>query len=203
MKLKALALGAVCVSALSICSLSNAVLGLSAPYLRIQGGLNFVQKGQSTLGGQSNDINYKHGFDGAASIGFDKDRLSYEAQYVYARNDIKSPGDNEYTRLSGGLANIIYHYKGASEHLIPYIGLGIGMANLRINQFDSKNVFAYQGMLGVNCNFNTHFSTGLAYRFLGTSNYYKVRSKLNPSLAYSNFHHYYSHSLDLSMAYHF
>lgn len=103
---------------------------------------------------------------------------------------IPSPGIgfNGDTDVYAGMANVYYDFDSMDGNLLPlnpYVGVGIGYAHVRNKATltvtlpgvtvvapvatTNDNVFAYQGIAGLNYNFDNTTSMQFDYRYFGTS----------------------------------
>ncbi len=130
------------------------------------------------------------------AIGYRSGPMRYEGEFLYQHAAIRSINDlnggtlvlkdfdlHGITQVSAGLANIYYDFNqisSASFPFNPYLGLGVGYANV-YNRIDTSffnndfahthnsGTFAYQGIAGLNYNFDRSISMQLDYRYFGTT----------------------------------
>ncbi len=130
-----------------------------------------------------------------AALGYRSGPIRYEGEFLYQHAAIRSInaldggtlvlkdfGLSGITQVSTGLANIYYDFNqiSASTPLNPYLGLGVGYANV-YNRLDTSffdgdfahthnsGAFAYQGIAGLNYNFDRTISMQLDYRYFATT----------------------------------
>lgn len=184
MKLKHIVIAMAAASIMTLTSLSMAADG---PYVRVLGGLGFVNKWNLNFTGANTNIKFKTGYDFAGNVGYNSGPLSYEVElgYVHAKaknvNQANTDLSNESGRsaLTVGMANVIYNFQDMNPNVIPYVGVGIGFGRLS-QSIDATGMttatvsgtkFAYQGILGVNYKLNMNWKVGVDYRYLATSKF--------------------------------
>lgn len=156
-------------------------------YIGLSGSLTFLDDADISNGGE---LSYDAGWGGAAAIGyrpatdiiFLRD-TRYELEIAYRQNDIDE-FTNGATRLTGNgeykstsyMANMYYDFRN-STGFTPYIGGGLGLAQVRVDDFatlipgdDEDTVFAYQGMVGVSYapSSTPNIEWNLGYRYFAT-----------------------------------
>lgn len=151
------------------------------------GGLNFGYSILSdsdlttTLSGVSFPSEIK--FDSALAFGgvighdFGQQRFELEVGYKSFDEDegcfpvtgcFKVTGDNSVNIMAFMFNG--YHDFETGSMFEPYIGAGIGVANVKIDEVlvnESANVFAYQAKLGLNANVSRNFIINLEYKYFG------------------------------------
>jgi len=175
----------------------------AGPYFRLGVGPSFFQNGQITQFGTpvSSPVKYRTGLaaEGAFGWAFDKYvATDFEVGYVGAKID-NVPGynsDNSYIYNVPFLANVVLSYPIPHTIMVPYIGAGVGGADV---VFDSDRfspvsnpgnyvtgrendvVFAWQAFAGLRFRLAQNLSLGVGYKFLATQ---------DPSFTYppDNFH---------------
>jgi len=175
----------------------------AGPYFRMGVGPSFFQNGQLTqFGGPvSSPVKYRTGLaaEGAFGYAFNKYvATDFEVGYVGAKIDNVSGynSDNAYIYNVPFLANVVLSCPIPRTILVPYIGAGVGGADVI---FDSDSfspvsnpgnyvtgrendvVFAWQAFAGLRFRLAQNLSLGVGYKFLATQ---------DPSFTYppDNFH---------------
>ncbi len=171
--------------------LSTAVISLSAVstvaiaddegfYAGANIGFNFQQDQNST--GNPNrdlDLDFDNGGFYAGQIGYKfkenhigRIRTEFELSYrendvddiVFNNNSVVGGGDQD---VLAGLANVYYDFTSVHNKLTPFVGAGIGFANIDSNVSynngnatlnDDDNVFAYQAIIGADYKINDQLS---------------------------------------------
>ena len=182
MALKKYILAATVIAALGFASASFAAYSMpSAPptvepyhnwYIGTFGGITFTP--DTTLAGLKTQ--YDTSWDIGGKIGYRQAPLRYEIEYIYQKTDIRnfiSPAAlrtsaNGSVQVSAGMANILYDFAGGYQ-LIPYIGVGIGYANVKHAGRSSDDTFGMQAMAGLTTHASENMDIGLGYRYFVTS----------------------------------
>lgn len=151
-----------------------------------------VQLGATLLDDSSNDYNniafsfdseYDPGFNVGTTGGIDFGMARVEAELTYRQNDVDTlqtggisySGDGDISALSL-MANGFFDIDTNSP-VTPYIGAGIGFANVSMNDVtadgaavadDDDTVFAYQFGLGVAFDLNNLLALDVGYRYFAT-----------------------------------
>jgi len=159
----------------------------AGPYFRMGVGPAFFQNGQLTEFGTpvSSPVKYRTGLaaDGAIGYAFNKYvATDFEVGYVGAKID-SVPGyfsNNSYVYNVPFLANVTLSYPIPRTMVVPYIGVGVGGADVI---FDGDNfgnntdtvvgrendvVFAWQAFAGLRFQLARNLSLGVGYKFLAT-----------------------------------
>ena len=160
----------------------------AGPYFRIGAGPSFFENGQITqFGGPvSSPVKYRTGLaaEGAFGYAFNKYvATDFELGYVGAKID-NVPGynaDNAYIYNVPFLANVTLSYPIPHTIVVPYIGVGVGGADVI---FDSDNfsdggdtvvgrendvVFAWQAFAGLSFRLAQNLSLGVGYQYFATA----------------------------------
>jgi len=160
----------------------------AGPYFRIGAGPAFFENGQITQFGPpvSSPVKYRTGLaaDGAIGYAFNKYvATDFELGYVGAKID-NVPGfssDNSYIYNVPFLANLTLSYPIPHTLVVPYIGAGIGGADVI---FDTDNfsdgadyvvgrendvVFAWQAYAGLRFRLARDLSLGIGYKYFATA----------------------------------
>jgi opacity protein-like surface antigen len=183
MKKKTLTI-ACCAALLSISSVAYSAAG---PYVSGNVGLAIANDSDVTLvPGITVDVESDSGLALGAAAGYAFEfNTRVEAEIVYQKNDLDEinifgldldlSGDTSSTAL---LFNGYYDFNNASA-FTPFIGAGIGVANVEVNDFnilglgglpdDDDTVFAYQVGAGVAYAINENIDIDVKYRYFATS----------------------------------
>ncbi len=204
MKLKTTLLAAA--SLMAFAPAAHAYEGL---YGAIGAGLSYMSDDRDINNNNSNGsgpfafdsgVNYDPGIGVYAAVGYDyAGPFRSEVEFSYRSNDIESlladgggftgipegsiSGDS---RSLGILFNLLYDFEGMSETVTPYIGAGLGMANidhsitgstspalptdpLSIAYGSSEWQLAYQGIAGVAIELAEGLALDLSYRYFSTN----------------------------------
>lgn len=186
---------------LSCCSLALSATTVSATGVYVSGQLGFsllptLTDEYTWVGGSWTDnLSTDTGLALGGAIGYAFDSFRAEAEAGFQQNDLDTSdwaaNDVTWGSASGSdsfidgdisstsfFANGYYDIKNSSA-FTPFIGAGIGYANVEINDYQTDiddtpfsiddSAFAYQFMLGASYAFNKNFSLDLSYRYVGTS----------------------------------
>lgn len=154
-------------------------------YARVEGGWHNVDDNNfnTTVGRVDNKFD-DDGYIAGAAIGTRMGPWRGEIEALYAENGVKNNTVNGVgainpdgkSQLTAGMVNGYYDFGKA--RFKPYVGGGVGYANLKMNNVrgggvtladDDDNVFAYQGMAGVSYELNPCWSINGEYRYVGTN----------------------------------
>ena len=172
----------ICVVGLAMALLVGGVASTvsAAPYVSANFGL--VSMNDSTLsepGGLSSELSTDPGFGFMAAVGNNFDGLRGEVEIAYRTNDMDEfsfggfsdsvNGDITSIALMGNLLADL----PLSERVRPFLGAGIGLANVEANSGDlgdaDDTIFAYQAIAGLGFPL-THVTTlDLQYRYFATT----------------------------------
>jgi len=129
----------------------------------------------SGVGTAKVDSDLGYGLTGAVGYSYNSN-ARVEAELGYKNHDdvtasaggVTSTGEYE---IWSAMLNGYYDFdQGADVNWTPYVGAGIGMAQLDDGNFDDE-AFAYQLMLGVNYNTSQTSQWFLGYRYFGTDDF--------------------------------
>ena len=121
------------------------------------------------------------------ALGYDFGAFRAEGEIAYRANDFDDASSGGLTFPAEGdtsaisfMANGYYDFHSANSPLVPYIGVGLGFANVDTDFSvpflsplklvdDSATVFAYQFMAGLGYNINPTTTLTFDYRYFATS----------------------------------
>jgi len=137
----------------------------AAPY--VSGNFGLVAVSDSTLSGNnSGELSFDQGFGFIAAIGNNFEGLRGEAEVAYRTNDMESPASGDMSSLAF-MGNLLVDLP-LSESVRPFLGAGIGLANIDVDGDEDDTVFAYQAIAGLGFPL-THVTTlDLQYRYFAT-----------------------------------
>jgi opacity protein-like surface antigen len=183
MKRKVFGLLATLLASACLVSVSFAA---NVPYLGVQVGGTWVDDADlSDQTGSFGEAEFDTGFNVGVTGGVDCGPGRYELELTYRQNDfdqISDPGfgslpvDGDISALAF-MANAFWDIATGSP-VTPYLGGGIGVANVSINDLgafgvpfadDDDTVFAYQVGAGVALELNPNMALDLGYRYFATS----------------------------------
>jgi opacity protein-like surface antigen len=134
------------------------------------------------------EVEFDNGFNVGGAFGYDYGLARLEIELAHRENDVDTinnvngafKGDGDFSATSLML-NGYWDFETGSP-VVPYLGGGIGFANVSannvkvfdvngVNSFvdDDDNVFAYQLAAGIAFDINPALTLDLGYRFFGTS----------------------------------
>lgn len=165
----------ICVAGLAMALMLGGVASSvsAAPYVSGSFGLVSVQDSTFSGPGGSTEVSTDPGFGFLAAIGNNFDGLRAEAEMAYRTNDqdaSSSPLNDEITSLAL-MGNLLVDLP-ISESVRPFLGAGIGLANIDSDISGASNaddtVFAYQVIAGVGFPL-THITTlDFQYRYFAS-----------------------------------
>lgn len=177
-------------AALLATGITSAATPVDGWYTSVFGGYAYIPSNvsNSTLGYFINNVSFNKAYNMGGRIGYKSNPLRYEGEYTFLHANarflhINSVGQNGVTGYSSAnviMANIYYDTPEMLPDIAPFLGVGIGYANIQdrlesqgpfgITYFTaSNNSFAYQGTLGLTYNFAENYAVNLAYRYIATS----------------------------------
>jgi opacity protein-like surface antigen len=144
------------------------------------------------------EIEFDNGFNVGAAFGYDYGLARLEVELAYRENDVDRVNSEGFAFRADGdfsatsvMLNGYWDFETGSP-VVPYIGGGIGFANVSANNIkvfdvdgvesfvdDDDSVFAYQLAAGIAFDLNPALTLDLGYRFFGTST---VELDANPLL---------------------
>lgn len=132
---------------------------------------------------------YSTGFHGLAAVGYTMGDMAAEIQSGYIHANVNTMKLDGTERANSGQLDVIpvmfngyYHFTSLSDMLVPYIGAGVGYANVRSkfknvndstntgNNEASKGTLGYQAMVGLGYHLTDNAALNFEYRYFGTSN---------------------------------
>jgi opacity protein-like surface antigen len=147
-------------------------------YLKVDGGINYIQDTSLTIGGYGGEMSLDAGFRLMASGGYYVNRwLAVELEGGYFESNIGTvtlrdmtahPDKTDYSGVPI-LANVLLRYENSSS-FVPFIGLGAGgiRSTLRISgQTDDQFVYGLQAQVGVIYKIDDEAWLEIGYRLLG------------------------------------
>ena len=148
------------------------------------------------------DANYQAGFDAGGNIGYKSNPIRYEGELTYINanidhfrvNQLRQIAPRGYTSSILAMANIYYDFPSVLPSVEPYLGIGLGYAEVRAEldssgpqgptRFSGKNsVFAYQATGGLTYNFAENFALTLGYRYVATEDVHDLGKVFQAHLA--------------------
>jgi outer membrane protein OmpA-like peptidoglycan-associated protein len=159
------------------------------PYAGIAGGGNFLNDVSPHGGGADVKSQFSNSYVGLGTIGWNfGDGLRAEVEGGYRRNDVAGvrnagPGAATgalgiYTVMVNGLYDFDLGRFGVPTYgLVPHLGVGVGWAGARFDHAGPYNgnllsghddLFAYQGIAGVDYKIAPQVKVSLDYKYLGT-----------------------------------
>lgn len=146
--------------------LSVASSALAAPY--VSGAFGMVSVNDADVSGNpSGEQSFDPGFGFIAAVGNEFDGLRGEFEMAYRNNDLDNPGNGDISSLAV-MGNLLVDL-ALSESVRPFLGAGIGLANVDLDGDEDDTVFAYQAIAGLGFPL-THVTTlDLQYRYFATA----------------------------------
>lgn len=159
-------------------------LGGGAFYLKGFGGWTFPDddtfqfNDRGTGASASSGLNYDTGYTLGVAGGFDlTPNVAVELEYAYRNTDadLKGTSDKGTTESNAWMVNALYNFTsfGANGEWRPYVGAGLGVADLSVEKldlsgdFDSDYNFAYQLIGGIAYDVNPNWSLSGELRYFG------------------------------------
>ncbi len=165
--------------------LASTALAAGNPYFGVMVGATWVEDAENDYGGGATfDTEFDTGYNVGAAVGYDFGMGRLEGEIAYRQNDfdkvdvlgIDLGADGDTSALSF-MVNAYWDIETGSP-VTPYLGGGIGMANVSINDFqvdffgdvadDDDTVFAYQLAAGVGFEVAPSLVLDLGYRYFAT-----------------------------------
>jgi opacity protein-like surface antigen len=157
----------------------------AGPYVGIEGGVVFLSDSTLSGPGGSLDLEYKTGFGAGLVGGFDFGTYRLEGEFAYRTNDhdqvsafgLSAPADGDTSSIAL-MVNGYYDFRMVSPTIVPYVGVGIGGAQVSAKLGDpgfpsiiddDDMVFAYQFMAGVGFAVNKQVTIDLGYKYFATA----------------------------------
>lgn len=157
------------------------------------GGIAFtpgnVSTTDPTTGAILNNVDHDTGWNAGAMLGYKTGDFRIEGEFVYMNSDvdhfnaagIRQTGVSGDTEVYAGMANAYYDLNQFSDMFTPYLGVGVGYADVDtslrstgpapgpISFRRSNGEFAYQGIVGFSVGFDEGFAAFVDYRYFGTT----------------------------------
>ncbi|HXV19728.1 MAG TPA: outer membrane beta-barrel protein [Desulfuromonadales bacterium] len=175
----------------SVASAAGAPYPPMHPYFSIHVGGTWLQDANVDFDDPAlfdDEIEFDNGYNVGGAFGYDYGLARLEIELAHRENDVdkiqvdlldfKGDGDFSATSL---MLNGYWDFETGSP-VVPYIGGGLGFANVSANNVkffdelgavryvdDDDNVFAYQLAAGIAFDLNPALTLDLGYRFFGTS----------------------------------
>jgi len=190
--------------------------GADGWYLRAEGGWNHLDNSTVTATGTAGTASttFHEGFIVGGAVGYHFNPFRVEGEFDYRSNNLKSvtapfAGTTGNANAVTGLVNGYYDIPWQPvPGLVPYVGLGVGLADIGLNAKTSGGapavgdhdvVFAVQPSIGLRYVTSPSTSFGLEYRFLnGFSPSFRTQGGGTASTG-----DYQSHSVLISFTYQF
>jgi len=172
----------LCILAVSIFAVPAFAAG---PYLGVEGGLTFLSDSTLSGPGGSAELKYDTGFGAGVVGGFDFGTFRLEGEFAYRTNDhdeisgfgLTGPADGD-TSSMALMVNAYYDFRMVSPTIVPYIGVGVGGAQVSTKLEDPGGpaviddddmVFAYQIAAGIGFAVNKQVTIDLGYKYFATA----------------------------------
>lgn len=155
-------------------------------YVKGAGAVNVMRDHDfNTASGQiDTDMDTGYGISGA--VGYDYGQVRAEVEMAYRQNDVSShtlAGTGALANPGGDVSSLAVMVNGyydfdTQSPLTPYVGAGIGVANVDFQDYASgatnamsgdDTTFAYQAIAGLEYEFVDHLSALVEYRYFATS----------------------------------
>ncbi len=171
--------------AMALMMAGNAVAADGKPYAGIAAGVAILDDSTLSDNSGSVELSYNTGYVVSGVVGYEFGnglRLEGELNYRQADTDKASAGGasasiNSDVWSIGMMANAYYDFKNSSS-ITPYIGGGIGFANVNVGdgsiggvqvwEEDDDTVFAYQLAVGTGFDVTKQLTVDLGYRYYAT-----------------------------------
>lgn len=167
----------ICVVGLAMALMLGGVVSsaTAAPY--VSGAFGMVSMSDSDISapGFSAELSFDPGFGFIAAVGNEFDGLRGEIEMAYRTNDVDKFSSGGFSESVNGdisslavMGNLLVDLP-LSESIRPFLGAGIGLANVDLDGDDDDTVFAYQAIAGLGFPL-THVTTlDLQYRYFATA----------------------------------
>ncbi len=143
-------------------------------YVELDFGAMIVEDADATINGVDNEgqFNFKTGYDGGATIGYDFGGFRLETEASYRESSVDSYTDSAGYASNLGDANALSFMVnglldfGPDDGLQGYVGGGAGVARVSYDLVDDSDTgFAWQVIAGLRAPLSKHVDIGLKYRF--------------------------------------
>jgi opacity protein-like surface antigen len=171
----------------SVASAAGAPYYPMQPYFSVHVGGTWLQDADVVYDNPiffDDELEFDSGFNVGAAFGYDYGLTRLEIELAHRQNDVDSINSGGFAFKADGdfsatsvMLNGYWDFETGST-VVPYIGGGIGFANVSANNVrsfgvefvdDDDNVFAYQLAAGIAFALNPALTLDLGYRFFGTS----------------------------------
>jgi opacity protein-like surface antigen len=166
----------MCVVGLAMLVLLGGVVSsaIAAPYASGSFGMVSLNDSTFSAGGGSAEVSFDTGFGFMAAIGNNFEGLRGEVELSYRTNDADKISAGGFSESVSGdfsstavMGNLLVDLP-LSESVRPFLGAGIGLANVDADGDEDDTVFAYQAIVGAGFPL-THVTTlDLQYRYFAT-----------------------------------
>jgi OOP family OmpA-OmpF porin len=140
-------------------------------YLGATGGAEWLLGSATLPNGQT--VTTSTGWSAGARAGYDfvGPRVELEGRYYQATINTSVPASaiNGKLGTAMAMANVLYDF-WATSAFSPYVGAGAGIAFVDGNSSLGNTEFAYQAILGLGYNIDSHWKVSLEGRYIGTTN---------------------------------
>ena len=138
-------------------------------YVAVFGGVGFTP--DTTLDGI--ESSYDIGWDVGGEVGYRSGPLRYEGEYIFQRSKIDTLAGISTTigsiKINAGMFNVLYSFGDVGARFNPYLGGGIGYANVDQTSRSSNGEFGYQARAGLVFNILDTTAFTVEYRYFGTT----------------------------------
>jgi opacity protein-like surface antigen len=178
-------------TALLASSIASAYPAIDGWYFSAFGGYSHLSSNINNyyFGNLRSDVRYHNGYNAGGRIGFQSNPIRYEFEYTYVNaspdrfhiNYINQIGVNGHATSNMVMGNLYYDFPEILDAISPFVGVGIGYSFMEVNLDStgpfgatffkaSKDVFTYQGTVGLTYNFSENYAINAAYRYAATGN---------------------------------
>lgn len=135
-----------------------------------------------------NGTSYNNGYNVGGRVGYQNKPMRYELEYTYfsaSNTGFMANWVEQTAGITGSssgnlfMANLYYDFPDMLPAISPFLGLGIGFAQIETTLISSAPLdgayfsaseipFAYQGTAGLTYNFSENYALNLSYRYVAT-----------------------------------
>jgi opacity protein-like surface antigen len=147
----------------------------AAPYVSGSFGLVAVSDSTVSGGGGSGELSFDPGFGFIAAVGNNFEGLRGEVEIAYRTNDVDKISLGGFSEsVSGDISSLAFMGNllvdlPLSESVRPFLGAGLGLANVDADGDEDDTVFAYQAIAGVGFPLTYVTTLDLQYRYFATA----------------------------------